>query len=90
MESPSVSVPFLHLEKKCVNQRLIWNSPLSPGSFFRATIPLDITEDVPRPWNWGPPSAVLAPTMCEIDKFFKKHVVVFGALFLCLLWSFLH
>ncbi|KAF6747175.1 glycoside hydrolase family 16 protein [Ephemerocybe angulata] len=50
-------------------------------SFFRAAIPEDVTAGEPRPSTWGPPSAVLSNTRCNITQYFKKHVVVFDITF---------
>ncbi|KAF6757849.1 hypothetical protein DFP72DRAFT_1110736 [Ephemerocybe angulata] len=51
------------------------------GHSFRAAIPEDVTAGEPRPSTWGPPSAVLSNTRCNITQYFKKHVVVFDITF---------
>ena len=50
----------------------------STGSFFRAAIPRDVVDGAPNPSLWGPPSAVLGNTRCNITQFFRQHVIVFG------------
>lgn len=51
---------------------------LFEGSFFRAAIPKDVTAGSPKPSQWGPPSAMLKNTGCDITKYFMKHTIVFG------------
>ncbi|KAF5313408.1 hypothetical protein D9611_008511 [Ephemerocybe angulata] len=50
-------------------------------SFFRAAIPKDVTSGAPQPSTWGPPSAVLANTKCNITDHFRNHVVIFDITF---------
>ena len=48
------------------------------GSFFRAAVPVDITQGSPNPSLWGVPSATLANTSCNIEQFFSNHSIIFG------------
>lgn len=48
------------------------------GSFFRAAIPTDVTQGTPNPSLWGPPSAMLKNTQCDIGTSFNNHQIVFG------------
>ena len=52
------------------------------GFFYRASIPTDIIQHAPNPSGWGLPSAQLAATSCNLNKFFIEHQIVFGTLFL--------
>lgn len=58
------------------------NTACLPGSFYRAAIPSDITQKAPNPSLWGPPSAILPSTQCDIGTFFTNHNIVFGMSFL--------
>ncbi|KAH9484074.1 putative glycosidase C21B10.07, partial [Psilocybe cubensis] len=51
---------------------------ISVWSFFRAAIPTDVTAGTPNPSLWGPPSAMLMNTKCDIPKYFTNHSIVFG------------
>jgi hypothetical protein len=51
------------------------------GSFYRATIPLDITQGEPNPSNWGEPVAALSTQSCNITNYFANHSIVFGEYF---------
>jgi hypothetical protein len=48
------------------------------GFFYRASIPTDIIQHAPNPSGWGLPSAELASTGCNLNKFFIQHQIVFG------------
>ncbi|KAJ2927135.1 hypothetical protein H1R20_g9944, partial [Candolleomyces eurysporus] len=50
-------------------------------SFFRAAVPRDIDDGTPNPSEWGPPSANLSSTMCDIGRFFKNHAIIFDITF---------
>ncbi|PPQ67675.1 hypothetical protein CVT25_012703 [Psilocybe cyanescens] len=54
---------------------------ISVWSFFRAAIPNDVTAGTPNPSLWGPPSAMLMSTMCNIPKYFVNHSIVFDITF---------
>ncbi|KAF9484920.1 glycoside hydrolase family 16 protein [Pholiota conissans] len=54
---------------------------ISVWSFFRAAIPNDVTQGTPNPSLWGPPSAMLKNTQCDIPKFFANHQIVFDITF---------
>ncbi|KAF8509815.1 concanavalin A-like lectin/glucanase domain-containing protein [Gautieria morchelliformis] len=45
--------------------------------FYRASIPTDIIQHAPDPSGWGLPSAELASTECNLNKFFIQHQIVF-------------
>jgi hypothetical protein len=52
---------------------------MSSGNFYRAAIPLDITDgQSPDPSTWGEPAAQLAPSGCDPLKFFANHSIIFG------------
>jgi hypothetical protein len=53
------------------------NVPVT-GSFYRAAVPKDIVEGSPDPSQWGPPSAALEPTNCDLQKYFVNHSIIFG------------
>ncbi|KAJ3504035.1 hypothetical protein NMY22_g18053 [Coprinellus aureogranulatus] len=50
-------------------------------SFFRAAIPPDVTDGMPKPSTWGRPSAVLRNTKCNITQHFRDHVIIFDITF---------
>lgn len=50
-------------------------------SFYRAAIPLDITQGNPNPSNWGEPVAALSTQSCNITKYFANHSIVFDITF---------
>ncbi|KAH0590706.1 hypothetical protein H2248_000834 [Termitomyces sp. 'cryptogamus'] len=50
-------------------------------SFYRATVPKDITDGSPDPSQWGNPSAALEPTGCNPLEFFYNHSIVFDITF---------
>lgn len=50
-------------------------------SFYRAAIPLDITQGEPNPSNWGEPVAVLSTQSCNITNYFANHSIVFDITF---------
>ncbi|KAG1757546.1 glycoside hydrolase family 16 protein [Suillus lakei] len=50
-------------------------------SFYRSTIPLDITQGEPNPSNWGEPVAALSTQSCNITQFFANHSIVFDITF---------
>ncbi|KAF9453795.1 glycoside hydrolase family 16 protein [Macrolepiota fuliginosa MF-IS2] len=50
-------------------------------SFYRTAIPKDITDGVPHPDNWGPPSAALDPSQCDPLAFFKNHTIILNITF---------
>jgi len=53
----------------------VWN-------FYRAAIPLDITDgQSPDPSTWGEPAAQLAPSGCDPLKFFANHSIIFDITF---------
>ncbi|KAF8164022.1 hypothetical protein BJ912DRAFT_1005152 [Pholiota molesta] len=54
---------------------------ISVWSFFRAAIPTDVTQGTPNPSLWGPPSAMLKSTQCDIGTFFSNHQIVFDITF---------
>ncbi|KJA15955.1 glycoside hydrolase family 16 protein [Hypholoma sublateritium FD-334 SS-4] len=54
---------------------------ISVWSFYRAAIPSDITQKTPNPSLWGPPSAILSSTQCDIGTFFSNHNIVFDITF---------
>ncbi|PPQ71765.1 hypothetical protein CVT24_006525 [Panaeolus cyanescens] len=54
---------------------------ISIWSFFRAAIPDDIKEGVPTPASWGPPSAKLDSSNCDIKNYFSNHTAIFNITF---------
>ncbi|KAG1833831.1 glycoside hydrolase family 16 protein [Suillus variegatus] len=50
-------------------------------SFYRATIPLDITQGRPDPSNWGEPVAALSTQSCNITHYFANHSIIFDITF---------
>ncbi|KAG1801599.1 glycoside hydrolase family 16 protein [Suillus plorans] len=50
-------------------------------SFYRATVPLDITQGRPDPSNWGEPVAALSTQSCNITNYFANHSIVFDITF---------
>ncbi|KAF9484359.1 glycoside hydrolase family 16 protein [Pholiota conissans] len=54
---------------------------ISVWSFFRAAIPTDVTQGTPNPSLWGPPSATLRNTTCDIENNFINHTIVFDITF---------
>lgn len=52
------------------------------GSFYRTAIPRDITDGIPHPDSWGPPSAVLDPSQCDPLAFFKNHTIILSESFI--------
>lgn len=50
-------------------------------SFYRALIPVDITQGEPNPSNWGEPDAALSTQSCNITQFFANHSIVFDITF---------
>ncbi|KAG2159885.1 glycoside hydrolase family 16 protein [Suillus bovinus] len=50
-------------------------------SFYRATIPLDITQGEPNPSNWGEPVAALSAQSCNITNYFANHSIIFDITF---------
>ncbi|KIK43528.1 glycoside hydrolase family 16 protein [Suillus luteus UH-Slu-Lm8-n1] len=50
-------------------------------SFYRATIPLDITQGEPNPSNWGEPVAALSTQSCNITNYFANHSIIFDITF---------
>ncbi|KAG2149980.1 glycoside hydrolase family 16 protein [Suillus cothurnatus] len=50
-------------------------------SFYRAAIPLDITQGEPNPSNWGEPVAELSTQSCDISNYFSNHSIVFDITF---------
>jgi hypothetical protein len=59
---------------------------ISVWSFYRAAIPTDVAAGTPNPSLWGPPSAKLMNTMCNITNFFSNHSIVFDITF-CGQWA---
>ncbi|PPR08266.1 hypothetical protein CVT24_001159 [Panaeolus cyanescens] len=49
---------------------------ISVWSFFRAAIPDDIRQGVPTPASWGPPSARLDSSNCDIKNYFSNHTII--------------
>ncbi|KJA29217.1 glycoside hydrolase family 16 protein [Hypholoma sublateritium FD-334 SS-4] len=54
---------------------------ISVWSFFRAAIPSDVTAGSPAPSTWGLPSAKLDSSLCDIERFFSNHSIVFDITF---------
>lgn len=50
-------------------------------SFYRAAIPLDITQGEPNPSNWGEPVAELSTQSCNITNYFVNHSITFDITF---------
>ncbi|KAF6766007.1 glycoside hydrolase family 16 protein, partial [Ephemerocybe angulata] len=50
-------------------------------SFFRAAVPPDVAAGTPNPSTWGPPSANLSSSQCDIGKYFMSHAIVFDITF---------
>ncbi|PPQ69266.1 hypothetical protein CVT24_000072 [Panaeolus cyanescens] len=59
---------------------------ISVWSFFRAAIPDDILDGTPTPSSWGPPSAKLSSSKCDINKYYGNHTIVFNITF-CGAWA---
>ncbi|TFK29483.1 hypothetical protein FA15DRAFT_736446 [Coprinopsis marcescibilis] len=55
-------------------------------SFFRNAIPKDLANETPETDTWGPPSAVLMPSRCDLGWYFKEHVIIFDITF-CGVWA---
>ncbi|KAF9051531.1 family 16 glycosyl hydrolase [Panaeolus papilionaceus] len=54
---------------------------ISVWSFFRAAIPDDIKQGIPTPASWGPPSARLDSSKCDIPNYFSNHTVIINITF---------
>lgn len=50
-------------------------------SFYRAAIPLDISQGEPNPSNWGEPVAELSTQSCDITNYFVNHSIIFDITF---------
>ena len=50
----------------------------SVGFFHRAAIPSDILANAPQPNNWGTPTAYLGGALCDTNKYFFDHSIIFG------------
>lgn len=50
-------------------------------SFYRAAIPLDISQGEPNPSNWGEPVAELSTQSCDITSYFVNHSIIFDITF---------
>lgn len=57
------------------------NESIAVWTFYRSSVPEDITAGKPDPTKWGPPTAVLTNQNCDIKKFFRNHVIVFNITF---------
>ncbi|KAG8833281.1 hypothetical protein FRC17_010995 [Serendipita sp. 399] len=54
--------------------------------FYRSAIPRNILEGLPDPSTWSLPSASLSSVSCNIDQYFKNHMIIFDTT-LCGDWA---